>query len=133
MNEGLKYVAIPLGAIVCAIIAYAYKKNNSKTHILSGIDEEFFTEELQLKDIAVWFKKNIDAYKDNPNISCILLKSDSKILKEYTADSNDFNLYIQAFFDNKESKILKARKVRFEKNNEEIEEMFEGKDLIVFT
>lgn len=119
--------------IIISIIAFLLKRRTKNTF------ETFQTEKLLIEDIMKWYREpsNISLLEENTSAIAVLLRNKEieKILlnKEDKRKIPKNISYFQGIFDKRKNQIIKGRFIQCDSVEKELEDMFNNKDMIIFS
>jgi hypothetical protein len=119
--------------IIISIIAFLLRRRKKNTF------ETFQTEKLFIEDIIKWYREpsNISLLEENPSAIAVLLRN--KEIEKIILDKKDKKKiprnisYFQGIFDKSKNKIIKGRFIQCNSIEKELEDMFNDKDMIIFS
>lgn len=97
-------------------------------------DEIFSIDIISLEDLVIWFKKNIN--KEDINLIPVLIKQNKyeSISGKKIKLDNNYNISLVQCFFNKEKSILGDYRIIYCNSiSQDLEKMFEDKDMLVFS
>jgi hypothetical protein len=134
MSGGLVIVgicAVGVGGIALFIFMNRKKKADAF--------EVFQTEKLLIEDVISWYRKpsNLSLMKENPSAIAVLLRdeemrkmfSNKKDVRKKTLNAS----YFQGIFDKEKGEVISGRFIQCGSIEEELENMFDGKDMVIFS
>ena len=137
MSSGLVIISI------CAVgiggtALFLFMKRRKKVDAF----EVFQTEKLLIEDVISWYRKpsNLSLMKENPSTIAVLLRNE-EMRKIFSSrkDREDIRKvllntsYFQGIFDKEKGKVINGRFIQCDSIEEELEDMFNGKDMIIFS